>query len=141
LDVQELVTAAGRPGRQAHRGEVRDLGRIAHGLSMTDDRDRPGIVVIAEPVGLERHDRLMNGGRQKMACTDCGDNVTAVEDEPDWLDGRQCTPGVDDPAHGCRSQQAQTFGCRQRPRYGVGVHMASSMVRRPTLHRDLGPYR
>lgn len=67
-------------------------------------------MIVIEAVGLERHDRLMNGRRKGAGRSDGSEDVAAVQGEPDRLNGGERLPGVNDAAHRYRRQQAQAFG-------------------------------
>jgi hypothetical protein len=125
--VHELVTLAGRPGHQALPAQLGDLSRIVHQAKAADDRDRPRVAVVIEPVGLKRDHGLVNGGGKRTGRPDGGEDVAAFEGEAHGLDRGQRVSRVHDPAQQRRGQQAQTLGHRKRARKGSGVH-ASVLV-------------
>ncbi len=76
-----------------------------------------------QAIGLERDDGVPGRGGELTVTVRFNDDVAIVKREIDNLDSRQRLPGIDDPAHGHRCHELETFTPGQLlGSRAVGVH-------------------
>lgn len=127
---------------EADPGQPADLIGIGDLVRRADGGDAPADTEVeVQAVGLEGNHRPAGRGGQLAAVIGLDDDVAAIESEIDQLHRRQRLPGIDDPAHGDRGHQLETFIAGQLLHSGaVGVHRFKDARSEPARPRVQSPY-